>query len=120
MCQEMEVAERVEAETLHRERFYQVLKGLTLLLLTNTHEHDRKIILKRHYKNSYTDKMNVDAMKRRKITTLNLSHTTTRIAANANATISGITRQTDNIGGKSKVARTKREQLASEKHNNVK
>jgi len=103
----------VEAETLHRERLYQVLRALTLILLPNTHEHDRKIVLKRHYKNSYTDKMHVDAMKRRKITTLNRSHTNTRIATNANATISAITRDTNNIGGKSKAARTKRAQLAS-------
>lgn len=47
--------ERVQAEKLHRELFYQVLKDLTLMILTDAHEYARVYVSKDSYSNKYNE-----------------------------------------------------------------
>ena len=103
--------ERVQAEKLHRELFYQVLKDLTLMILTDAHEYARVYVSKDSYSNKYNEQDRQQAQASRADT----SRSEAKIDANAATIISRISRASKNVHGKSRESRKRRVVMAEQK-----
>ena len=103
--------ERVQAEKLHRELFYQVLKDLTLMILTDAHEYARVYVSKDSYSNKYNEQDRQQAQASRADT----SRSEAKIDANAATIISRISRASKNVHGKSRESRKRRVVMAQQK-----
>jgi len=100
--------ERVQAEKLHRELFYQVLRDLTLMLLTDAHEYARVYVSKDSYSNKYNEQDRQQAQASRADT----SRSEAKIDANAATIISRISRASKNVHGQSRESRKRRVVMA--------
>ena len=103
--------ERVQAEKLHRELFYQVLRDLTLMLLTDAHEYARVYVSKDSYSNKYNEQDRQQAQASRADT----SRSEAKIDANAATIISRISRASKNVHGQSRESRKRRVVMAQHK-----
>ena len=103
--------ERVQAEKLHRELFYQILKDLTLMILTDAHEYARVYVSKDSYSNKYNEQDRQQAQASRADT----SRSEAKIDANAATIISRISRASKNVHGKSRESRKRRVVMAEQK-----
>ena len=103
--------ERVQAEKLHRELFYQVLRDLTLMLLTDAHEFARVYVSKDSYSNKYNEQDRQQAQASRADT----SRSEAKIDANAATIISRISRASKNVHGQSRESRKRRVVMAQHK-----
>ena len=110
-----ELEERVQAEKLHRELFYQVLKDLTLMILTDAHEYARVYVSKDSYSNKYNEQDRQQAQASRAARRADTSRSEAKIDANAATIISRISRASKNVHGKSRESRKRRVVMAEQK-----